>query len=129
MLYLVLWESQSVYHVLNVEVAKTAVRYHSILPTNGIFLTIRYFNIKLTKLYANFNIFFPIYGNVSHVSLRIDMDMVLNPLQKDAESLSGQEKVRSVYFLSVSLFQDLHSSLTVLFLLLIKEIVPKMSPI
>lgn len=113
--------------VLNVEVAKTAVRYHLILPTNGIFLTIRYFNIKLTKLYANFNIFFPIYGNVSHVSLRIDMDMVLNPLQKDAESLSGQEKVRSVYFLSV--FQDLHSSLTVLFLLLIKEIVPKMSPI
>lgn len=57
------------------------------------------------------------------------MDMVLNPLQKDAESLSGQEKVRSVYFLSVSVFQDLHSSLTVLFLLLIKEIVPKMSPI
>lgn len=57
------------------------------------------------------------------------MDMVLNPLQKDAESLSGQEKVRSVYFLSVSLFRDLHSSLTVLFLILIKEIVPKMSPI
>lgn len=72
------------------------------------------------------------------------MDMVLNPLQKNAESLSGQEKVRSVYFLSFSLFQDLHSRSLVLnaitcqdailflfclTILLIKEIVPKMSPI